>query len=56
MYLFFSIPCFIFKDFNLTGNLVVTCSIDHYLKIWNMDTEKMKKAIDESESFSYELK
>jgi hypothetical protein len=34
----------------------MSCSIDHYLKMWSLQTFKLKKAIDDSETYRNELK
>jgi hypothetical protein len=39
------------KDFHLSGSFVMSCSIDHSLKMWNLNNPKIKNAIDESEVF-----
>ncbi|XP_005112534.2 polycomb protein EED [Aplysia californica] len=35
-------------DFNLSGTKIVSCGMDHSLKIWNLEKEEIKKALAES--------
>lgn len=44
------------KDFNLNGTKIMSCSIDHHLKMWNIQTAKIQKAMDESENFKVKNK
>jgi len=39
-------------DFNLSGTLIMSSSIDHSLKMWNINTPKVCNAIEESENFT----
>jgi hypothetical protein len=34
----------------------MSCSIDHYLKMWNIKSDKITKAIDDSETFFSDVK
>ena len=36
------------KDFNITGSLLISCGIDHSLKIWDLQSQKIQDAIKES--------
>ncbi|KAG1667113.1 Polycomb protein EED [Nymphon striatum] len=35
-------------DFDVMGNRVMSCGMDHSLKMWHLDTEEIKNAIQES--------
>lgn len=37
------------KDFTLNGSLLISCSIDHSLKVWDLSNPKIHNAICESE-------
>jgi len=37
-------------DFNLTGTKIVSCGMDHSLKIWNLEKEEIKRALKDSHS------
>lgn len=39
-------------DFNITGNLITTCGMDHSLKIWKTDTETIQAAMKDSYTYS----
>ncbi|RNA37689.1 Polycomb eed-A [Brachionus plicatilis] len=38
-------------DIDLQGRYIISCGIDHFLKIWSIQTPKLKNAIDISEEF-----
>ena len=35
----------LFKDFDILGEKMVSCGMDHSLKIWSLETDAMKKVI-----------
>ena len=35
-------------DFNPLGTLVLSCGMDHSLKVWDMETPELKNAVQES--------
>ena len=39
------------KDFNLSGNRVVSCGMDHSLKIWSLETSSIIDIVDQSKKF-----
>lgn len=39
-------------DFNITGNLITTCGMDHSLKIWKTDTETIQAAMKDSYTYN----
>ena len=36
------------QDFNFTGTRILSCGMDHALKLWEVDTPPIQKAIQES--------
>lgn len=38
----------VFKDFDLLGNRIMSCGMDHSLKLWLLDKDYMKEAIKQS--------
>lgn len=36
------------QDFDLLGNRIMSCGMDHSLKLWKLDKESMKEAIKQS--------
>ena len=36
------------QDINLEGTLVISCGMDHSLKIWRLDKPRIQNAIEES--------
>ena len=41
-----------FQDFNMEGNRIISCGMDHSLKIWRFDDERIKNAVKESYDYS----
>ena len=39
-------------DFSLSGDQILSCGMDHALKLWEVDSEKLQKAI--KGSFEYQ--
>uniref|UniRef100_T1J4Y1 Polycomb protein esc n=1 Tax=Strigamia maritima TaxID=126957 RepID=T1J4Y1_STRMM len=39
-------------DFDLMGEKIMSCGMDHSLKMWRVDTEKYKKAVQDSYTFN----
>lgn len=39
------------KDIDLKGRYIISCGIDHFIKIWDIETPKLKIAIENSEEF-----
>lgn len=39
-------------DFDFTGSRILSCGMDHALKLWEMDTPKLKQAV--KDSFEYQ--
>ena len=39
-------------DFDFTGSRILSCGMDHALKLWEMDAPKLKQAI--ADSFAYQ--
>ena len=39
-------------DFSLSGDKILSCGMDHALKLWEVNTPKLQKAI--KESFEYQ--
>lgn len=37
-----------FQDFDLNGNRIMSCGMDHSLKLWRLDKETMKETIKNS--------
>jgi len=46
----------LWQEFSLDGNRIVSCAMDHYLKLWNLDKPKMKAAIENSSKHSHKSK
>lgn len=40
------------QDFNLSGSRIVSCGMDHSLKMWNLDTSEIEDVIAESKKFN----
>jgi polycomb protein EED len=40
-------------DFNMTGDKIVSCGMDHSLKIWNFSAPNIQAAVEES--YRYDL-
>lgn len=34
---------FFLKDFDILGTKLISCGMDHSLKIWNLETDKLKE-------------
>lgn len=49
LFYFFS---FHLQDFDLLGQKIVSCGMDHSLKIWEINEEKVRKAIQESYTYN----
>ena len=45
--------CFLlqFQDFDLQGKRIISCGMDHSLKVWRLDKENIEKAIASSYTF-----
>ena len=39
---------FLIQDFNIQGTQLISCGMDHSLKMWRTDTEKINDAIKDS--------
>ena len=39
------------QDFNFDGTKVLSCGMDHALKIWELDIPRIQKAIKDSHDF-----
>ncbi|GFO42672.1 polycomb protein eed-like [Plakobranchus ocellatus] len=39
-------------DFNLSGTKIVSCGMDHSLKIWNLDKPEIQKALKDSHNYN----
>lgn len=39
-------------DFHLSGKRIISCGMDHAFKIWNLDSDIIRDAINRSETFS----
>ena len=39
------------QDFNLEATKIISCGMDHSLKIWDMDKPEIKKAIEDSYTY-----
>ncbi|RUS88683.1 hypothetical protein EGW08_003578, partial [Elysia chlorotica] len=39
-------------DFNLSGTKIVSCGMDHSLKIWNLDKPEIQKALQDSHHYN----
>ncbi|KAK3774585.1 hypothetical protein RRG08_035015 [Elysia crispata] len=39
-------------DFNLSGTKIVSCGMDHSLKIWNLDKPEIHKALQDSHNYN----
>ena len=40
--------CLYLQDFNIQGTKLISCGMDHSLKIWSVDTDKIRLSIEES--------
>ena len=40
------------QDFHILGGSIVSCGMDHSLKLWQLDTSEIKDAIEASEQHS----
>ena len=43
---------FVSQDFHILGGSIVSCGMDHSLKLWQLDTSEIKDAIEASEQHS----
>ena len=39
----------VLQDFHILGGSIVSCGMDHSLKLWQLDTSEIKDAIEASE-------
>lgn len=42
----------LFQDFDLLGTKIMSCGMDHSLKLWNLTKPEMKDAIADSYTFN----
>lgn len=42
---------FLSQDFDLSGNRIMSCGMDHSLKLWQLDTEDVQTAVKKSYEF-----
>ena len=40
------------QDFNMNGSMIVSCGMDHSLKIWKTDTEEIQNVFTESYTYN----
>ena len=45
------VPFDLFKDFDILGEKMVSCGMDHSLKIWSLETDAVKK-VNQTENFA----
>ena len=48
LFLIYTIYCLL-QDFHILGGSIVSCGMDHSLKLWQLDTSEIKDAIEASE-------